>query len=168
MKFSCHVNLFQNGMVDYGVKCHFQQYFSYIMAVSFIGGRNRSTQTKTTIKMGALLLEIQLSWRTGFDSHVHKPAKPCHILETVSDKDLDLHLHNVVLFLCSTIRWFIVLNNISVMIVVWCERYLFILLIINSVDLLTDNMRWMNYRTYQQSQNPHWPSNLSNSLQVFL
>ena len=91
-----------------------------------------------------------------------------HILETVSDKDLDLHLHNVVLFLCSTIRWFIVLNNISVMIVVWCERYLFILLIINSVDLLTDNMRWMNYRTYQQSQNPRWPSNLSNSLQVFL
>jgi len=27
----------------YGVECQFQQYFSYIVAVSFIGGRNRST-----------------------------------------------------------------------------------------------------------------------------
>jgi len=24
----------------YGVYCHFQQYFSYIMAISFIGGGN--------------------------------------------------------------------------------------------------------------------------------
>jgi hypothetical protein len=30
----------------YGVKLHFYQYFSYIMAVSFIGGGNRSTQRK--------------------------------------------------------------------------------------------------------------------------
>jgi len=30
----------------YGVQCHFQQYFSYIMAVSFIGGGNRSSQRK--------------------------------------------------------------------------------------------------------------------------
>ena len=29
-----------------GVKRHFQQYFSYIVAVSFIGGRNRSTRRK--------------------------------------------------------------------------------------------------------------------------
>jgi hypothetical protein len=29
---------------DYGFKCHFQQYFSYIVAVSFIGERNQSTQ----------------------------------------------------------------------------------------------------------------------------
>ena len=28
--------------------CHFQHYFSYIMAVSFIGGGNRSTPVKTT------------------------------------------------------------------------------------------------------------------------
>jgi len=28
----------------YGVQWHFQQYFSYILAVSFIGGGNRSTQ----------------------------------------------------------------------------------------------------------------------------
>ena len=28
----------------YGVRRQFQQYFSYIVAVSFIGGRNRSTQ----------------------------------------------------------------------------------------------------------------------------
>jgi hypothetical protein len=30
----------------YGVLCHFQQYFSYIVAVSFIGGGNRSTWRK--------------------------------------------------------------------------------------------------------------------------
>jgi hypothetical protein len=30
----------------YGVYRHFQQYFSYIMAVSFIGGGNWSTQRK--------------------------------------------------------------------------------------------------------------------------
>ena len=30
-------------------KCHFQQYFSYIMAVSFIGGGNQSTQRKPQI-----------------------------------------------------------------------------------------------------------------------
>ena len=30
----------------YGVLCHFQQYFSYILAVSFIGGRNRCTRRK--------------------------------------------------------------------------------------------------------------------------
>ena len=29
-----------------GVKCHFQQYFSYIMAVSFIDGGNQSTRRK--------------------------------------------------------------------------------------------------------------------------
>jgi len=29
-----------------GVKRHFQQYFSYIVAVSFIGGGNRRTQRK--------------------------------------------------------------------------------------------------------------------------
>ena len=32
-------------MVD-GVKCHFEQYFSYIMVVSFIGGGNQSTWKK--------------------------------------------------------------------------------------------------------------------------
>jgi hypothetical protein len=30
----------------YGVKRHFQQYFSYIVVVSFIGGGNRSTRRK--------------------------------------------------------------------------------------------------------------------------
>ena len=30
----------------YGIKHHFQQYFSYIVAVSFIGGGNQSTQRK--------------------------------------------------------------------------------------------------------------------------
>ena len=30
----------------YGVRRHFQQYFRYIVAVSFIGGGNRSTQRK--------------------------------------------------------------------------------------------------------------------------
>jgi hypothetical protein len=35
-------HLHVDGLV-YGVWCHFQQYFSYIMAVSFIGGGHRST-----------------------------------------------------------------------------------------------------------------------------
>jgi len=30
----------------YGVKHHFQQFFSYIVAVSFIGGGNQRTQRK--------------------------------------------------------------------------------------------------------------------------
>ena len=30
----------------YGVYRHFQQYYCYILAVSFIGGGNRSTQRK--------------------------------------------------------------------------------------------------------------------------
>ena len=33
----------------YGVKRHLQQYFSQIIAVSFIGGGNRSTQRKPQI-----------------------------------------------------------------------------------------------------------------------
>jgi hypothetical protein len=33
----------------YGVWRHFQKYFSYIMAVSFIDGRNRSTRRKPLI-----------------------------------------------------------------------------------------------------------------------
>ena len=33
---------------DFGVKRHFQRYFSYIVAISFIGGGNRSTLEKTT------------------------------------------------------------------------------------------------------------------------
>jgi hypothetical protein len=28
------------GIVDHGVSCHFQQYFSYIVVVSFNGGEN--------------------------------------------------------------------------------------------------------------------------------
>ena len=34
---------------DYSVQRHFQQYFSYIAAVRFIGGWNRSTQRKPPI-----------------------------------------------------------------------------------------------------------------------
>jgi len=37
------------GMV-YGVSCRFQQYISYIMAVSFIGGGNQSTRRKSRLK----------------------------------------------------------------------------------------------------------------------
>ena len=33
------------GGLVYGVECLFQQYFSYIVAVSFIGGGNRSILT---------------------------------------------------------------------------------------------------------------------------
>ena len=36
------------GWLTCGVEHHFQQYFSYIMAVSFIGGGNQSTRGKTT------------------------------------------------------------------------------------------------------------------------
>jgi len=32
--------------MDYGVQHHFQRYFSYIVAVSFIGWGNRSTRRK--------------------------------------------------------------------------------------------------------------------------
>jgi len=35
------------GWLVHGVKRHFQQYFSYIVAVSFIGGGNRSTRRKS-------------------------------------------------------------------------------------------------------------------------
>ena len=33
----------------YGVQCHFQQYYSYIVVVSFIGGGNQSTRRKPSI-----------------------------------------------------------------------------------------------------------------------
>ena len=36
------------GWLVYGVHRHFQHYFSYIVAISFIGGGNRSTRRKTT------------------------------------------------------------------------------------------------------------------------
>jgi hypothetical protein len=36
------------GGYGYGVLRHFQQYFSYIVAVSFIAGGNRSASDKTT------------------------------------------------------------------------------------------------------------------------
>jgi hypothetical protein len=35
-------------MVEFWYLHHFQQYFSYIVAVSFKGGENRSTRRKTT------------------------------------------------------------------------------------------------------------------------
>ena len=35
-----------DGWLVYGVKCHFQQYFSYNMEVSFIGGGYQSTPEK--------------------------------------------------------------------------------------------------------------------------
>ena len=34
----------ENRRGKYGVKRHFLQYFSYIVAISFIGGENRSTR----------------------------------------------------------------------------------------------------------------------------
>ena len=39
---------YKRGMVGliYGVQCHFQQYFSYIVVVSFIDGGNRSTRRR--------------------------------------------------------------------------------------------------------------------------
>ena len=43
---TCHMaqrNYIYSGCGGYGVKCHFQQYFSFIMADSFIGAGNQST-----------------------------------------------------------------------------------------------------------------------------
>jgi hypothetical protein len=37
-------------VVAYGVQRHFQQYFSYIVAVSFICGGNRRTQKYNIVK----------------------------------------------------------------------------------------------------------------------
>jgi hypothetical protein len=39
----CHIKAL---MVVYGVLRHFQQYFSFIVAINFIGGENRSKQRK--------------------------------------------------------------------------------------------------------------------------
>jgi hypothetical protein len=41
----------------FGVQHHFQQYFSYIMATSFSGGRSRSTRRKPPI-MGKELVNF--------------------------------------------------------------------------------------------------------------
>ena len=52
MEWVCHVEknmcpISRFGMV-YGVLRHFHQYFSYIVAVSLIGGENQRTQEKAT------------------------------------------------------------------------------------------------------------------------
>ena len=48
--FTCHIILQEeiDGWLVYGVLCHYQQYFSYIMAVGFIGGGNGSTRKKSS------------------------------------------------------------------------------------------------------------------------
>jgi len=45
-----HLFKLKNGnlRVNYGLQSHFQQYFSYIVANSFIGGGKQSTRRKTT------------------------------------------------------------------------------------------------------------------------
>jgi hypothetical protein len=51
-------------------KRHFQQYFSYIVAVSFIDGENQSTLTKPpTCNKSVLLME-----ETGVHREIHRPA----------------------------------------------------------------------------------------------
>jgi hypothetical protein len=44
----------------YGAKCQFQQYFSYIAAVSCIGGENRTTRRKPPICRNDKLYDIVL------------------------------------------------------------------------------------------------------------
>ena len=43
---TCMIPVVQKRFGVYGVKRHFQQYFSYIVAISFISGGNRSTRRK--------------------------------------------------------------------------------------------------------------------------
>jgi hypothetical protein len=50
--------------VAYGIKRHFQQYFSYILAVSFIGGGNRSTRRKPTTCRKSLTNFITIQKKT--------------------------------------------------------------------------------------------------------
>ena len=56
-------------MLVYGVQCQFEQYFSYIVAVSFIGGGNRSIRGKPLTCCKSLTnfitwycIEYTLSW----------------------------------------------------------------------------------------------------------
>jgi hypothetical protein len=43
--FSAMTSSFSGGLP--GLKCHFQQYFSYIVAVNFIGGGSQSARRKS-------------------------------------------------------------------------------------------------------------------------
>jgi hypothetical protein len=47
--FGCVVGFFVCLFMVFNATCHFQQYFSYIMAVSFIDGENLSTREKPLI-----------------------------------------------------------------------------------------------------------------------
>jgi len=49
------------GCVGYGVKWHFQQHFSYIVGVSFIGGGNRR-KPPTCLKSLIMLYRRHLAW----------------------------------------------------------------------------------------------------------
>ena len=51
------VIFFLKDWLIYCVSCHFQQYFSYIMAISFSGGRSRSTRREPPI-MGKQLVNF--------------------------------------------------------------------------------------------------------------
>ena len=65
--------------MNFGVYRHFQQYFSYIMATSFIGGRSRSTRRKrrhgqATGKMYHLRLHVECTLFCNLQSWVQTHA----------------------------------------------------------------------------------------------
>ena len=81
-------NLWFDG--GYDVRCHFQQYFRYIMEISFIRGGNRSTLKTTDLSQVTDKLYYIMLYR------VHLTISWIHVIKFVSD------LRQVIFFYLST------------------------------------------------------------------